>query len=96
MVMKNEIKMKTIITLNDYPFEGCENANFMGSLFNLFKDFNIKKENVNLDFISSMKTKEEIEEMRDVILDTFNYSESSQDDGKIWALNWVLGESDEK
>nr|WP_302578289.1 hypothetical protein [Methanobrevibacter arboriphilus] len=39
--------MKTVITLENVPFEGMSYANFIGSLGKLYKDFGIPRENVN-------------------------------------------------
>lgn len=41
--------MKTVIVLDDVPFEGFENANFTVSLFKLFEDFGIPRENISIN-----------------------------------------------
>lgn len=38
--------MKTIITLENVPFEGFENANFIATLNQTFQEFNIPRENI--------------------------------------------------
>lgn len=44
------MKNKTYITLENYPYEGCEYANFIVSLKLLFEDDGIKKHHISSVF----------------------------------------------